>query len=117
MTEQSSRIWWLVGTVLGAAAFWPYLYHIHRLELVYPIGAAVISIMGVVWVSSELRGQLWFWATIVVVAALHVPIILYIPWRAGWIPAPLIFIFCVADAMIILGIIQAIQKLKDGTSG
>jgi hypothetical protein len=101
--------------MLGTAVLLPYLNHIHRLQLAYPIIAAVTAIIGVIWVSPELYGELWFWVTIVIVAALHLPIIFDIPWRPGWIPAPVILLFCIADAMIILGIIRAIQKLKDGT--
>lgn len=106
---------WIAGAMLGAALLLPYLDHIHRFELAYPILCAGASIIGVVWVSPELRGHLWFWATIAIVAALHVPLILYLPWRAGWIPAPLLLVFCIADALIILAIIQAVQRLKDGT--
>lgn len=102
--------------MLGAAVLLPYLDHIHRFELAYPVAVAGISITGVVWVCPELRGQQWFWATIFIVAALHVAVILHIPWRTGWVSAPVIVVSCVADAMIILGIIQAIQRLKNGTS-
>jgi hypothetical protein len=114
VTDRNSRVMYIVGAMLGAVVLLPYLEHVHRFELAYPILVVGISILGVVWVSPELRGQLWFWATIVVVAALHVPLIIEVPWRAGWLPAPVILAFCIADALIFLGIIRAIQKLKDG---
>ena len=52
----------------------------------------------------------------VVIAAVHVLVILSVPWREGWVPAPLLIVLCIADAAIILGIISVVQKLVDGTN-
>jgi hypothetical protein len=58
----------------------------------------------------ELRNRLWFWSTIVALLALHIPLILYLPWTSRWIPAVGIFALGVVDCAIILGCIALIEK-------
>jgi hypothetical protein len=34
----------------------------------------------------KLRQQVWFWITMTILAALHLPLILLVPWSTKWIP-------------------------------
>lgn len=58
----------------------------------------------------ELSRYRWFWATIAATAVLHVPLVLFVPWTAKWIPSFLILPFCVVDGIAILAVIQAVEK-------
>jgi hypothetical protein len=58
----------------------------------------------------ELKKHVWFWTTIAGIVALHVPLILFFPWTAEWVPAFVIFPFCVVDLVAILTFIQFIEK-------
>jgi hypothetical protein len=64
----------------------------------------------------ELRGRSWFWITIACLLALHVPLILDVPWTSRWIPAVGIFALAVLDCAIILGCIALVEKLMKGTA-
>jgi hypothetical protein len=46
---------------------------------------------------SKLRRQAWFWIAMTVSAALHVPLILFVPWTARWVPALAITVGATAD--------------------
>lgn len=58
----------------------------------------------------ELKRFRWFWATIALIIFLNVPLILFVPWTAKWIPAFIIGPLCVADGVAIIAIIQAVEK-------
>jgi hypothetical protein len=45
--------------------------------------------------------------------AIHVPLILLVPWSSRWIPAIIKLPFCIVDLLLILGIISTVEKLND----
>ena len=56
---------------------------------------------------------MWFWAAIATIAALHIPLILYLPWTTSWIPALVATPICAADLVIILAVIRLLEKHLD----
>ena len=57
----------------------------------------------------QLRGQLWFWAAMAVLAVLHAILIWYIPWTSKWVPALAIATISSVDFCLMLWLIGAIQ--------
>ena len=53
----------------------------------------------------------WFWGTMAVIAALHVPLILFVPWGTKWVPALAIAVIDSADFCLILWILAVVGKL------
>ena len=82
-----------------------------RPELVYPVAVASIAIAFAVRGYWELRSHWWFWVTVIAIVCFHVPLILLIPWRAGWIPAPFIMLASIVDFAILLGVIGLVEKV------
>jgi hypothetical protein len=115
MTKQTRSKVLLVSLVFIAVIFpvVPLLDHLGRPELTYPVIAALVAIGLAIRGSWELRGRLWFWITITVIVALHVPLILLVPWKAGWVPARVTTAFGIADLAIIYGVIGFIKKLSE----
>jgi hypothetical protein len=35
----------------------------------------------------DLSDQRWFWGAVVILAAIHIPFVWYVPWSNQWIPA------------------------------
>jgi hypothetical protein len=66
-----------------------------------------------VWWRWELRNRLWFWATVVAVVALHMPLILLVHWTRGWTPAVVAMPFCWVDLLLILRILNLGERLFD----
>ena len=76
-------------------------------------------IMCAIKIRWNLRNHVWFWATIILILALHVPLLLIIRWPQGKIPTiaytmPL----GIADFFVVLGALGLAEKLfsKDSSS-
>ena len=87
-----------------------------RLELAMPL-MIIIGVLGlVILVKWKLRRHAWFWIAITVIAALHVPLILFVPWTTRWVPALAITVIASADFCLILWILLVVGKLVGGGS-
>lgn len=61
----------------------------------------------------DLRKRFWFWAVIVLVLALHVPLLFVFRWPQGyhgWLPAIAYLPIGIADVLIILGAVHLVEK-------
>lgn len=72
----------------------------------FSLGMLLIAIK-VRW---ELSSRPWFWATVSMIAVLHMPLVFFVPWTSKWIPAAIMLPFCVVDCLVILGIIQLVER-------
>ena len=57
----------------------------------------------------ELSGKSWFWPSITVVSFVHLPLILFFPWSAAWVPSFLIFPLVFADVFLVLFLIHRVE--------
>ncbi|HEY7354589.1 MAG TPA: hypothetical protein VH596_17605 [Terriglobales bacterium] len=81
-----------------------------RLELAMPL-MIIVGMHGLVILFKwKLRRQVWFWIAMTVSAALHVRLILFIPWTTRWVPAVVITVGATADFFLILWILLVIGK-------
>jgi hypothetical protein len=117
-TKEDKQIrlpWWgvlcvIAGTVLLGLFFLKF----GRLDLARPslMTTAVIALAIVMrW---KLRKHAWFWVAIATFAALHVPLILFIPWTTKWIPAIVIAPIGIADLYLMLWVLSAVGKFMGG---
>ncbi len=82
-----------------------------RLELAMPL-MIIIGMHGLVILFKwKLSRQAWFWIAIAVSVALHVPLILFVPWTTRWVPALAITVGATADFFLILWILLVIGKI------
>ena len=51
----------------------------------------------------------------ILIVALHVLLILWVPWRAGWIPAPVTIAVAMVDLVVVVRVLKLIGRLVDGT--
>jgi hypothetical protein len=58
----------------------------------------------------KLRGHVWFWITMAFLTALHVPLILFIPWTDKWIPVLVIIPIGIADSYTMLWVVSIVGK-------
>jgi len=82
-----------------------------RFELARPTLFSIVVIVFAIAMKWELRGCMWFWAAMLVVAALHVPLILCVPWTTRWIPALVMTPIAIADVAAIVALIALLQRL------
>lgn len=98
---------WMIAC---AVIIWP-LNHSGRLDLALPT-LNCIGVFGFLIVLKwKLRRRAWFWATVAIVAALHVSLILLVPWTGKWVPAIAVAAIDSADLIAILAILAVLGKL------
>jgi len=87
-----------------------------RLELAMPL-MIITGMHGlVIFFKWKLRWQAWFWMAITLSAALHVPLILFVPWTTRWVPALAITAGATVDFFLILWIFLVIGKFMGNRS-
>lgn len=81
------------------------------------LGRSVSLVLGMVMLAIkvrwDLRKRVWFWAVILFVLLLHVPLLLLFRWPQGfhgWLPAIGTLPIGLADVLIILGAVQFVEK-------
>ncbi len=82
-----------------------------RLELALPL-MIITGVLGLVILFKwKWRQHAWFWTTMTVVAAFHIPLILFVPWTTKWVPAVAITVIATADFFLILWVLLIVEKL------
>jgi chromate transport protein ChrA len=106
--------WWGVLCVMVGAFPLLFLFdHFGKLALVRPTlySAAIITItIAMRW---KLRRHVWFWVTTTLLAALHLPLILFVPWTTKWVPAIVIIPVGIADSYAMLWAISVVGKFME----
>ena len=107
--------WWMLLCVFIGSLFFSWLFdYWGRLDLALPVLNA-IGVMGFfIAVQWKMRVHFWFWLTLALVAALHVILILVIPWGTKWVPATAIAGIDTIDFCALLVIFAVVEKLMEG---
>lgn len=106
--------WWAV-IALGLIFFfiWSAAIEFGILGIIRAIVFFAIAVSFTVAIKWQLRRNGWFWVTMGVIVALHVPLMILIPWSANWIPSLAIIATCTADILIMLFIINIVGLLRN----
>jgi hypothetical protein len=107
--------WWAVLCLLVFGMPLPWLFdHFGRLNLMLPIWNSVAVLGFMLALKWKLGRHAWFWITMTVIAALHVPLILFVPWGTKWVPALAIAAIDSLDFCLILWILSVVGKFVPG---
>ena len=103
--------WWavlcgIIGSTLSAWLF----DHFGKLNLMLPTWNSIAVLGFAIATKWKFRRHAWFWITMIVIAALHVPLILFVPWGTRWVPALAIAVIDSADLCLILWILVVVGK-------
>ena len=103
--------WWAL-LFLGAGTFLcAWLFDsFGKLEIVLPMLNSGLVLGFVIALKRKLWPRVWFWGCMAVIAALHVPLILFVPWTTQWFPALAIAGIDSLDFCLILWILAASEK-------
>lgn len=104
-----SKLCILVGAFLAYFLF----DHFGRTDLGLPILNFIFVVCFIIFVKWKLRRHAWFWITMTIVAALHVPLFLFVPWTRAWVPALVITAIDTADFCLMLWILSVVEKFME----
>lgn len=103
--------WWAVLCLLVFGMPLPWLFdHFGRLNLMLPMWNSVAVLGFMLALKWKLRRHAWFWITMTVIAVLHVPLILFVPWGTRWVPALAIAAIDSLDFCLILWILSVVGR-------
>jgi len=75
----------------------------------------MVGVLGfMIALKRKLWPHAWFWITMTVIAALHVALILFVPWGTRWVPALVIAGIDSVDFCLILWVFDAVGRLVEG---
>jgi len=107
--------WWAllclgIGSFLAAWLF----DHLGKFNLVLPTLNCIFVLGFTVAVKRKLKRHAWFWGTMAILVALHVPLVLFVPWTTKWVPALLIAAIDSADLIVMLAILAVVERFMEG---
>ncbi|MGO9863982.1 MAG: hypothetical protein ACLPLR_10265 [Terriglobales bacterium] len=107
--------WWgVLCLIVGSLPIYWLFDHFGRLNIALPT-LNCIAVLGLaIAVKWKLRRYVWFWGTMTILAALHVPLILFFPWTTRWVPAIAIAAIDSADLILMLPIISVVGRFMEG---
>ena len=107
--------WWgVLCVMLGSLPLCLLFVYFGRFDLARPtlISVAIVAItIAMRW---KLRRHVWFWGTMIILAALHVPLILFVPWTTKWVPALVTIPIGLADSYVMLWVLSVVGKFMEG---
>ncbi len=113
--KQMRLPWWAVLCLLIGGMPLPWLFdHFGSLNLMLPTWNSVAVLGFIVVLKWSLRRHVWFWITMAALAALHVPLILFVPWTTRGVPALAIAVIDSGDFCLMLWIISIVGKIVEG---
>ena len=98
--------------MLGTAVLALLFIRLGRFDLARPSMVSVAMVSLAITMRWKLRKHVWFWTTMTILAALHLPLILFIPWTTKWIPAILIAPVGIADLYVMLWVLAVVGKFR-----
>jgi hypothetical protein len=113
--QPMTRLWGIVAFALSYPIYFLFDHYGDpgRARAAGCCGAVIIIAVVRRW---ELRGRPWFWAAIAIAVALHVPLILLIPWPNNDMPGVSLLPFGLLDYALVYGCIKLAEKLVAGSA-
>ena len=106
--------WWgVLCVIIGSMLISLMLYLFGRFDLALPTTCGVGMLGLAIAMRWRLTRQAWFWITMAVIAALQVPLILFLPWTTQWVPAYVVTPFAMADLFVTLAILSIVGKFVE----
>jgi hypothetical protein len=103
--------WWgVLGVIFGTILLAFLFDHFGRFDLARPSFISVAMVALAIAMRWRLRRHVWFWITMIFLAALHLPLILFVPWTTKWVPAVVIAPFGIADLYAMLWVLSGVGK-------
>jgi hypothetical protein len=107
--------WWVVLCIIvGALPIYWIFDRIGKLNIALPTLNCIAVICFIFILKRKLRRHAWFWITMAVIIALHIPLIFYVPWTTRWVPALMISVVDSLDFCLMLWVLSVVEKLMRG---
>jgi hypothetical protein len=107
--------WWALLCIgVGALPVYWLFSRFGRLYLALPILNGAVVLGFILALKRSLWPRAWFWVAMAIVVALHVALIVYVPWGTRWVPALAIAGIDSIDICAILWLVDAVGTFVGG---
>jgi hypothetical protein len=110
MSEYKTSLAWALAILAMVTRLIPILHYLGRPDLTFQAICVAGALAIVVYAARSMRRHWWFWAAMVPIAGAHVLFVLRVPWPE-WVPAPLLTLFAIVDAVIIFAILGLVERV------
>lgn len=108
--------WWGVLLWMAGCGLIDWLLiSLGKFDLSLPALNSIAVVGFTIALKRKLGRHMWFWGTMAVLAALHVPLILFVPWTSRWVPAIAIAAIDSGDLIVMLAILDIVGRFMDGS--
>src|SRR5262249_43771162 len=108
--------WWALMSlfVVGLPCVWLF-DQFGRLNFFLPTFSSIFVLAFLIDLKWSLRRHAWFWCTVVILAAVHVLVVLFVPWTDKWVPASAIAGIMSVDLIVMLAILVVVERVMVDT--
>jgi hypothetical protein len=106
----SVKLYGIIGSILCCWLF----DHFGRFDLALPTMNCIAVLSFIIVLKWKLRRHAWFWIAMTIIVALHVLLLLFVPWTTRWVPAMAIAGIDSVDLIAILAILTVVGKYEEG---
>ena len=103
-------LWGYIFIPVGAFLLFGLFDHFGKLALARPTLLSISIIIIAVAMRWKLKARVWFWTTMAFLAALHIPLILFIPWTTKWISVLAFIPVGIADLYAMFWVLSVVGK-------
>lgn len=106
--------WWAVlCLIIGSLPIYWLFDHFGRLNIALPTLNCIAVLGFLIALKWKLRRCAWFWIIMTIIATLHVPLILLVPWTSKWVPAIAIALIDSVDFCVVLTVLSVVGKFME----
>lgn len=106
--------WWGLLSWMAACGLVEWLlFDLGKMNLALPTLNSVAVVGFAIALKRKLGRHVWFWGIMAAIAALHIPLVLLVPWGTRWVPALAIAVIDSADLITILVILAVVGRFLE----
>jgi len=102
----------LCGIIVSILITWMFDY-LGGFDLARPALYCMAMLGIAIAIKWKLRRHLWFWIAMTVIVAVHVLLVLLVPWSTKWVPAIFIIPIGIMDLYAMLAILSVVGKFVE----
>lgn len=107
--------WWgILCAIIGSLPILWLFDHLGKQNLFLPTFNCIGMLSFATALKWKLKQHAWFWFIMAIIVALHVPLILFVPWTTKWVPALAIGAIDSVDLVVILAIVSTVEGFMEG---
>ena len=73
----------------------------------------IVALGFIIAIKRNLKGFIWFWVTMAVLAVLHAILVSFVSWTTGWVPAVTLAGIATVDLYLMLTIVDAVGRIVE----